>query len=324
VTDAVDLFAGCRGWEALDPDDSLGIDNLAAACATSLAAGLPTLQADLLTVDADLYAGVRRLRGSPPCQPASAAASSDGRATRLGLLLRAVHRLGAGDWPTEEVAALDDPRTVLTLEPLRWALMLRPRTVALEQVPGVRHVWAAMADVLADHGYQVAHGVVHAEQYGVPQARDRAVLLASLDGPVALPAPTHSRYHRRDPKRLDDGVLPWVSMAEALGWTEAEAASRMMAGEGDLWRWAFQRPATTAVGTYHPEVFAAPGWRKAGDPPRQRTPGSLRVTLAEALTLQSFPADWPLQGSEAERWLQVGNAVPPLLGRALRAAVGDA
>ena len=33
-----------------------------------------------------------------------------------------------------------------------------------------------------------------------------------------MPAPTHSRYHSRNPERLDEGVLPWVSMAEALDW----------------------------------------------------------------------------------------------------------
>jgi DNA (cytosine-5)-methyltransferase 1 len=64
----------------------------------------------------------------------------------------------------------------------------------------------------------------YAEQYGVPQTRKRAILVARAPwmraryGPAALPAPTHSRYYPRNPAKLDAGLPRWVSMAEALGW----------------------------------------------------------------------------------------------------------
>src|SRR5690606_10027998 len=112
-----------------------------------------------------------------------------------------------------------DPRSVLTLEPLRWIAATRPRFVTLEQVKEVLPVWDAYADTLRAWGYTVWHGVVHSEQYGTPQARPRAVLLARNDGhPVAPLAPTHSRFHTRTPSRRDPGTLPWVSMADGLGW----------------------------------------------------------------------------------------------------------
>ena len=45
-----------------------------------------------------------------------------------------------------------------------------------------------------------------------------------------------------------------------------------------------------------------------------------RLTTREVATLQTFPADWPWQGSKTSVYRQIGNAVPALLGQAL----GDA
>ena len=87
-----------------------------------------------------------------------------------------------------------------------------------EQVPTVATLWAACAPILEMCGYSVDHGCLRTEMFGVPQTRRRAILVASRVGTAALPTPTHSRYWERDPWRLDDGVLPWVSIRTALGW----------------------------------------------------------------------------------------------------------
>ena len=55
--------------------------------------------------------------------------------------------------------------------------------------------------------------------------------------------------------------------------------------------WVFDRPSPTVVGSFRPDIVAAPGYRKPGDGPRQTTPGSVRITLEEAARLQSFPDD---------------------------------
>lgn len=80
-------------------------------------------------------------------------------------------------------------------------------------------------------GYSVATSNLQAEQYGVPQTRKRAILVARNDGHEArLPAPTHSKYHTRNPDKLDEGVQPWVSMWEALGFGLAERPSPTVTG----------------------------------------------------------------------------------------------
>jgi DNA (cytosine-5)-methyltransferase 1 len=177
-----------------------------------------------------------------------------------------------------------DDRTALVLEPLRWALELRPETTCWEQVPAVLPLWERCAQILRAAGYSAWAGILNAEQYGVPQTRRRAVLIASRVRAVDAPTPTHSRYYPTAPTRLDDGVFPWVSMADALGWDpddlvgfprRADGQDAVQIGDGsyrarDLRRaalpafaltekarswhrypadhWAFHRPATTVQG----------------------------------------------------------------------------
>jgi site-specific DNA-cytosine methylase len=83
-------------------------------------------------------------------------------------------------------------------------------------------------------GYACWTGILEAERYGVPQTRERAFLLARLDGTPCPPAPTHQRYVPGEGQRhdvtLEGEILPWVSMAEALGWDGA--GYRLARGEG--------------------------------------------------------------------------------------------
>jgi DNA (cytosine-5)-methyltransferase 1 len=90
--------------------------------------------------------------------------------------------------------------------------------------------------------------------------------------------------------------------------------------ERDLPEWAHKRPATTVVGSFCPDVIAAPGYRTTVS--RQNALNSVRVTVAEAGILQSFPADYPWQGTKGKQYLQAGNAIPP--GLALHALASAA
>ena len=75
-------------------------------------------------------------------------------------------------------------------------------------------LWQVYAAELKRMGYWAWTGKLNAADYGVPQTRERAILIASRVRRVRRPEPTH--YDARKGDQL--WGTPWVSMAEALGW----------------------------------------------------------------------------------------------------------
>lgn len=229
---ALDLFAGPGGWDLAATElglDPLGIEWDDAACQTREANGLRTLQADVSSLDPADFAPCDLLIASPPCQAFSMAGNRDGERD-LELIHLTLSSLAAGRTPIDDPSEWADPRSRLVTEPLRWVRELRPSRVALEQVPPVLPLWERTARYLREWGYAVWTGVLSSERYGVPQTRKRAILMASLDGPVHPPRPTHQSYVPGEPARaehtLEGELLPWVSMAEALGWAGAVNTDR--------------------------------------------------------------------------------------------------
>lgn len=350
---ADDLFAGAGGWDLAARRLGIharGVENMKEARATRDAAGLETIHDDVWTFRPDGKA--TGLIASPPCQTFSTAGKGSGRKA-LDDVLRGIRddyvsSLDHLNFLGEEVG---DNRTSLVLTPLHFALTGGYEWLAWEQVPGVLPVWEACAEVLRSRGWSVWTGALRAEQYGVPQTRKRAVLIASLAHQVSAPTPTHSRYYLHAPDRIDPGVLPWVSMAEAMGWGLVRQPSyTVTAGGGDgrsvwadkgvrakleaaaacSWRgtWAPSPRAMAPAGTSSTAVDPRPvehpaatitgagnaewGMRlKRADGPSDRDPNGIRLIPAEAGILQTFPADYPWQGNQGKQFLQAGNAVPP-------------
>jgi DNA (cytosine-5)-methyltransferase 1 len=378
VTDFdVDLFAGPGGWDEaarLLGRRPIGIELDAAACLTRAAAGHRTVRADVSAFPLERLAGrVRGLAGSPPCTTFSAAGDGAGNAVTghlaelaryafAGHDKRDAHRrmivadLAESGWPGKPMSPEDRAAkieraaasAVLVAEPARFIAAGRPEWIALEQVPAVLPLWQVYAEELRLRGYSAWCGKLNAADYGVPQTRERAILIASRVRAVSRPQPTH--YDPR--KGLQLWGTPWVSMAEALGWgmdarpyfapctaggsrggadeqVGGSGARRALYAERDDGRWAVKlhRDRGSSCDTDrrdHPADEPAPTITSAGG----KAGANLSWVLERpSMTVQGdprigHPGHKDREGGESQFAQdavrisvreQVGNAVPPLL-----------
>lgn len=247
------------------------------------------------------YEGVEVVAGGPPCQPFSQAHDGDGQY---------------------------DPRDMIP-EFIRAVAETLPSLFVMEEVQTL--TWAKHKDYLAKVeddlralGYRVEHKVLNAAKHGAAQARKRLFVVGLREDHAQSWDETNERLRGIFNEADLAPAIKWPeeqqgpTMAEALGWTRCEAWLRnqqcpepaRVFSDDDRYTWVFERPAPTVVGSFRPDVAASPGYRKAGDGPRQNQPGSVSTTLEERLILQQMPADWIVRGSEAKQALQVGNSVP--------------
>lgn len=303
--DFVDLFAGAGGWDLAARSFGrkvLGFELWEPANDTRAAAGLETQAGDVLSWNPTHRAfEAKGLIASPPCQTFSMAGKGSGRA-QVALLAAAVT-----DWRF----VLDSPcseRTALVLEPLRWIVdnykTSRPyRSVLLEQVPQVQPIWDAYAVELEKLGYSVWTGILSTENFSVPQTRKRAILLASTDKTMNEPPATCFPNKR-------------MSWAEGLGWKPSDHPNAVLesnykgggrneiTGKWNLGTRKRNEPSFTITGKPH-KIIYVPGEK------------AMRMNPAQMGMLQTFPADWPWQGTLSDQNLQAGNAIPVNFAEAL-------
>ena len=328
----LELFAGAggaalglkrAGWEHVGC-----VERLPAAAATLRSAGLPAIEQDVRELDWAPFRGqVDLLWASPPCQAGSIAGKRRGPADERN----------GWPWTMDAIDAVD-PHWFLAENVLGWTHHRRgcPRNgAAIESCRGC--YWERR--VVLEVGKRFSHAgwwLLNAADFGVPQRRRRAILWAGPHRPAA-PRPTHGEPSSDE---VRSGLLkPWVTFGDAIGDTLLDPTSCDSRhcypcdgshGLACAEPWRLAMPAPTVTTTEEKGTRAhAPHWSFNGGPDRASdaaflVAGVRRIDIEEGLKLQGFPEDWPLQGTKHDRYVQIGNAVPPPLANALGASLARA
>lgn len=238
----------------------------------------------------------------------------------------------------------DDPRNALYTRVVRAVEILAPDTVVIENVPGVIHDRRSVVTVattqLGRLGYRVASSTIRLSGLGVPQERKRHLLIATRDvDPSPALAGLGSPAEKRDVRwaigdlaRMTDRT--GLDRASVLSDDNRERAEWLIENrEYDLpnplrpachqddghtyksmyGRLRWDEPAQTVTTGY-----GSPGQGRYLHPEAVRT-----ITPHEAARLQTFPDFFSFDAvSRRGSWARmIGNAVPPLVGVRLCAAL---
>lgn len=272
------------------------------------------------------------LAGGPPCPPYSKS------------------RFYRKDKPR----GLNDPVGDATLNGyLRVLRITRPRAFLFENVPGFaykvhREALESLVAAVGELGYTAAWRVVNAADYGVPQTRERFIMVGLRGNKdFGFPPPTHAQDSGT--QLFEDGLEPWVTAGAAIGDldTEENASDEGHYAGGQHHDLLCEVPPGDNY-LYFTEKRGHPDpkfkWRSrywsfllklSPDKPswtiqarRSNNMGPFHwrnriLRIEEVKRLQTFPDDWELAGTVEQQWRQVGNAVPPLLGEKLGTALAN-
>lgn len=272
--------------------------------------------------------------GGPPCQPFTTSGLRRGITdARASSLFPAYFKFLEEFWPRSLLIENVDGMlsTALRHRPLATRGKKHPPLQQDEQ-KGSFLKW--VIDRLVSYGYSIAWGVVEAADFGVPQMRQRAILIGVRgSAPCFLPQPEFgwrglppyrtSRWGLSRVKILGPvqplshrkqsiyALIPpgsnWRSLPQALQRSSMGAAFTAEGGKSGWWRrLSWDSPAPTILGM----------------PDHSSTalihPDEVRcLSVNECAALQTFPPSMRFGGSPRSQYQQIGNAVPVLLGKRL-------
>ncbi|MGQ0582623.1 MAG: DNA cytosine methyltransferase [Reyranella sp.] len=245
----------------------------------------------------------------------------------------------------------DDPKWTLLRDFSRLIRQSKPDIISMENVPDLkRHrIFDEFMSVLSDEGFHFTNDpekwVVYCPDYGVPQHRQRLVIIASRLGPIELIPPTHAPGRYRSVEDALHGIPPLnageVSATDPLHRASSlskKNLARIRASKpGGSWRdWPPRLRADchkAESGKGYPSVYGRMEWEKPaptittqfygfgsgrfGHPEQDRG-----ISLREGAILQSFPKQYQFVEPGGRYRLKsigtmIGNAVPVRLGVAI-------
>lgn len=244
-------------------------------------------------------------------------------------------------------AKQSDKRWWLLLQFSRLINEVQPNLVTMENVPGLIHqnVYHSFVTSLKRNGYYVKTIIIDCAHYGIPQHRNRLVLLASKYGEIVLLSPEEFGRKRSTVKDAI-GALPYIGagtshpndplhQSSALSNLNLERIKSSIPGG----TWKDWDKSLVAIchqknsGKTYKSVYGRMQWEKPsptittqflgfgngrfGHPVQNRA-----ISLREGAILQSFPPDYqfsspsnPVIKTQVARL--IGNAVPPKLGEVI-------
>jgi DNA (cytosine-5)-methyltransferase 1 len=245
----------------------------------------------------------------------------------------------------------DDPRSRHVWTFLDVVADLNPRAFVMENVKSlaVNDRWADLVAALQaraeEAGFTTRIFLLNASHFGVPQARERMFMIGIRDGAPHSPATTTEDQPPTVRETLaalpphgrpgnDSRCTAIVTPARNPVLRRSPYAGLLFNGKGRALN--LDAPAPTLPATmggnrtpiidqrqldgrtdenwvvgYHRRLLAGRG-------PVDKIPKRMRrLTVEEAAVLQTFPADWRFLGRQSSRFRQIGNAVPPVLARAV-------
>ena len=250
-----------------------------------------------------------------------------------------------------------DPRNQLYSHFARIASILKPAACVLENVrlltsmksPDGSLVIDRILEAFAEAGYNCTYRVVNAHDYGVPQSRERVIVIAHRrKGPAAtFPLPTHGNSASDDRMLFDEPLKPFRTFRDACG--DLESLESGEKSEEDKYHFAVKHPehvirwlkdvpeGESAHNNDDPELRPPSGYnttykRLCWDEPsstvsttfgmisgcRNVHPENTRsLTIREAARCQTFPDDFEYCGTLGDIRTAIGNAVPPMLANAI-------
>ena len=228
-----------------------------------------------------------------------------------------------------------DKRNKLVHEIIKYVLYFNPKALLIENVPGFldSREYSNFRGKLEHSGYKIFQKVLDASDFGVPQRRKRAVVVASLSGHFAWPSKCHDRKTVRDTiGSLQDAGLSgdtWHDMSERRTKRVTEIIRRIPRDGGsrsDISE-RYQLDCHKRLNGFR-DVYGRMSWDDVAptittgccNPSKGRFihPELNRaITVREAALLQSFPNNYKFSscGGKASVTAQIGNALPPAFVR---------
>lgn len=232
----------------------------------------------------------------------------------------------------------EDPRGQLVYEYARFIKEVSPKAFLFENVPGILTVnkgadWKELLEFFeSETGYHIKWTKLNAVWFGVPQYRQRVIAVGFKDEEDFKRFTWPEKIYSESWAQPEIGMLP--PRRSALAFEDVHGLPNHILRqhcERVVTRYSSVPPGgrdskdhTDRVHPERPSGTVLVGSGAGGGRPFIHPSDHRHITVREAARLQSFPDWWIFEGGPTAAYRQVGNAVPPLMAKAIATQIAKA